>query len=58
MAIVGQINPQAEAVNRARDDLRRLMLNGGVSKDEIEKNLSVMERFIDACIDWKINRTK
>ena len=58
MAIVGQINPQAEAVNRARDDLRRLMLNGGVSKDEIKKNLSVMERFIDACIDWKINRTK
>jgi hypothetical protein len=33
------------------------MIDGGVSEAEIDKNMSVMERFIDACIDWKLNRT-
>jgi hypothetical protein len=46
-----------DEVNRARADIERMMIGGGVSKDEVAKNLSVLERFIDACIDYKISQS-
>ena len=56
MDVTGVVNPKAEKMNRARNDLRRVMIEGGLSEAEVHKNLSVMERFIDACIDWKLDR--
>ena len=55
MAVAGKVNPKAEAMNRARDDLRQFMKEGGIPDGEIEKNVSVLEQFIYACINWKLN---
>lgn len=54
MARVGEVNPKAEILNRARDDLNAFLKNA-MGKDT-EKFISILERFIDANIDWKSDR--
>lgn len=56
MARIGEIQPEAAVLNRAREDLIRLMINNGATSQEAETNMSVLERFIDACIAWKMSQ--
>lgn len=54
MARVGETNPSAEELNRARDDLEQALTE--IAGKDGRKLTSIIERFIDANIKWATDR--
>ncbi len=50
MAVLGRVNPDAEELNRARDDLEQALTE--IAGKDARKLTSIIERFIYANIKW------
>ena len=52
----GEISEEAAELNDARAAVRKSMIAGGVPETEVDANMNMLERWINACIALATNR--